>query len=286
MALVLTGTPIATVATIPLATYLAGQFGWQASFGVQAAVSAGALLGIWWGLPALPVRAKKDHRQQLRLLANGRFLVSCGMNFLLVAAWFSTYSYFADYLGTGHGVSPKMVSYLLLVFGVAGVLGNWLAGKLLSRSIPLTTAFFLAGTVLLPFGFRYAPVSLPSTLGLVALWGLLYGPAFLTASAYLISAAPGALELANSLSTSCGNLGVAIGTLLSGWFIATHGIGVAPWVGAAFGLGALALLGLRNGLETAARNRLARPITSSDAHCLAIVPERAALRPIASERSA
>lgn len=65
----------------------------------------------------------------------------------------------------------------------------------------------------------------------------------------MISAAPNYLEFANTLATSFDNLGVAVGTTVSGWFIVYHGVSITPWVGAAFGLGALSMIGLRSILE-------------------------------------
>jgi predicted MFS family arabinose efflux permease len=91
--------------------------------------------------------------------------------------------------------------------------------------------------------------SLIATILVIAIWGFFYAPCFLNASAYMISAAPNSLEFANTLATSFGNLGVAVGTTISGWFIVYHGVAITPWVGAAFGLAALAMIGLRSVLE-------------------------------------
>jgi predicted MFS family arabinose efflux permease len=88
-----------------------------------------------------------------------------------------------------------------------------------------------------------------ATILVIAIWGFFYAPYFLNASAYMISAATNSLEFANSLATSFGNLGVAVGTSVSGWFIFYHGVTVTPWVGAAFGLASLFMIGLRSFLE-------------------------------------
>ncbi|NQX41157.1 Predicted arabinose efflux permease, MFS family [Pedobacter steynii] len=249
MGIVLGGIAIAMVTTVPFATYMASIFNWQASFVVQAVVTGLALLAIFKGMPPMPVREKKSYGTQLKILKNPAFLISATMNFLMVAAWFSTYSYFADYLGKVKGMDTKMISYMLFLFGITGVFSNWLAGKMLSISIPGTTAFFLAGTVLVPFMLEYSGGNGWSTIMVIAIWGFLYAPTFLNASAYLISAAPHALEFANSLSTSFGNLGVSVGTMLSGWVIADMGVKQSPWVGMCFGLMALLMIFWRTLLE-------------------------------------
>lgn len=249
MGIVLGGIAIAMVTTVPFATYIASMFNWQAAFVVQAVVSALALLAIFKGMPAMPVRKKKSYGTQLKILKNPVFLLSAVMNFLMVAAWFSTYSYFADYLGKVKGMDTQMISYMLFLFGITGVFANWLSGKMLSVSIPGTTAFFLAGTVLVPFMLEYSGGNNWNTILVIAIWGFLYAPSFLNASAYLISAAPHALEFANSLSTSFGNLGVSVGTMVSGWVIADMGVKQSPWVGLCFGLLALLMIAWRTILE-------------------------------------
>ena len=249
MGIVLGGIAIAMVTTVPLATYLASKITWEVSFMVQAAVTLIALFAIMKGLPSMPVPEKKSYGSQLKILTNRSFIISTAMNFFMIAAWFSTYSYFADYLITTKDMNTEMVSYMLLLFGVTGIFSNWLSGKMLNKNIPRTTAFFLSGTLIIPLALYTSDGSSIVTILVIAIWGFFYAPCFLNASAYMISAAPNSLEFANTLATSFGNLGVAVGTTLSGWFIVYHGVAIAPWVGAAFGLAALAMIGLRSILE-------------------------------------
>lgn len=250
MGIVLGGIAIAMVTTVPLATYLAGVFTWKASFMVQTVVSGLALLGIMKMLPPMPVLTRKSYGSQLQILKRPSFLISIAMNFFMIAAWFSTYSYFADYLGKVKQMDEKMISYMLFLFGVTGIVSNWISGKMLSKSIPLTTVAFLSGTLLIPFALQYSGGNTGMTILVVAVWGFLYAPCFLNASAYMISAAPHALEFANSLATSFGNLGVSVGTIVSGWVIATSGIAMSPWVGMSFGLLSLTMIGLRSLIES------------------------------------
>ncbi|KIO76204.1 sugar transporter [Pedobacter lusitanus] len=249
MGIVLGGIAIAMVTTVPLATYLAGIFTWKASFMVQTAVSALAVFGIMKSLPPMPVKTRKSYGSQLQILKQSSFLLSTAMNFFMIAAWFSTYSYFADYLGKVKHMDEKMISYMLFLFGITGIGANWISGKMLSKSVPLTTALFLCGTIIVPFALQYSGGNTWSTILVIAIWGFLYAPCFLNASAYMISAAPHALEFANSLATSFGNFGVSVGTIVSGWVIVHHGVAMSPWVGMCFGLLSLLMIGMRSLIE-------------------------------------
>lgn len=242
MAIVLGGIGIATVTTVPCATYIADELqGWNYSFVVQAIVSLLALTGILTLLPSMPVLERKTYGKQLKILKKPGFLISSLVVLLMNAAMFTTYSYFAGYLGKVNGMEPKMISSMLLLFGVMGVIGNFVAGKALGKSLNATTAFFLAGLALVAMGIYYSG-SLPAgaTILLIGIWGFLHTPCFLTGQAYMIATATEASEFANSLSISFGNLGIAIGTAVSGMVIAGYGIHNAPW--AMLGFSAFALL--------------------------------------------
>jgi predicted MFS family arabinose efflux permease len=245
LGIVIGGVAVTQVSIIPLSSYLAGVYGWQSSFVLQGGISLLALVGIRAFIPDMPVTEKKSYGSQLAILKEPTFLLSIAFTVCLIAAWFSTYSYFADYLSQAKLLTPPQISLMLLLFGVTGVVANWLAGRFLARNVPLTTAFFLLGTLLLPLMLAYSGNRFSVQLAVVALWGIMYGPCFLTALAYVLQAAPDAPEFANSLQASFGNLGVSLGTVLGGWFVATHGIVNLPWVGAAFGVLALLLMGWR-----------------------------------------
>jgi len=253
MSIVFSGVAIAMVTTVPFATWLASLWFWEYSFMVQAIVSIVALAGIYFVLPPMPIKEKKSYRSQLKILKQPAFIISTAMNFFMIAAWFSTYSYFAEYLNKAKGMDATMVSYMLFLFGIIGVFSNWIAGKMLNKSVSKTTAFFLSGTILVPILLYISDGNNAATIIVIGIWGFLYSPSFLNASTYMISSVPDSLEFGNSLATSFGNLGVTLGTTIGGWMIITRGVSYNPWVGIVFGALAFVMIGLRSYLERSER---------------------------------
>jgi predicted MFS family arabinose efflux permease len=249
MGIVIGGIALAQVTIIPLTAYMSSLYGWQVSFIIQGLVSLIALGGIMVFIPNISVKEKLSYASQLLILKKPRLIISVIFNVFLISAWFSTYSYFADYLGKVKGMTEEEISYMLLLFGITGVIANWLAGRLLSKKIALTTAFFLLGTVALPVILHFSGNSFIIQIMVVFFWGIMYGPAFLTAISYMIDAAPEAPEFANSLQSSFGNLGVTLGTVAGGWFISNKGIDGLAWVGAGFGIAAMAAMIIREVLD-------------------------------------
>jgi predicted MFS family arabinose efflux permease len=253
MSIVFSGVAIAMVTTVPFTTWLASLLSWEYSFIVQAIVSLVALAGIYFVLPSMPVNEKKSYGSQLKILSQSTFIISTAMNFFMITAWFSTYSYFAEYLNKAKGMDVTMVSYMLFLFGIIGVFSNWIAGKMLNKNIAKTTAFFLSGTILIPILLFFSDGNNFATIVVIGIWGFLYSPSFLNASTYMISSAPSSLEFANSLATSFGNLGVTLGTTVGGWMIITKGVSYNPWIGLGFGVLAFIMIGLRSFLERSKR---------------------------------
>ncbi|PTT40478.1 MFS transporter [Chryseobacterium sp. HMWF028] len=245
MGIVFNGVAIAMVTTVPFATWIAGLWSWEYSFMIQTMVSLIALVVIYFILPPMPVKEKKSYGNQIRILKQTPFVLSTLTNFFMITAWFSTYSYFADYLNKAKGMDTSMVSYMLLLFGIIGVMANGVAGKMLNRNVAGTTAIFLSGTILVPILLYFSDGNLWATIAVIGIWGFLYSPSFLNASTYMISSAPESLEFANSLATSFGNLGVTVGTTIGGWVIVTKGVEYIPWIGVVFGLLAFLMMILK-----------------------------------------
>ncbi|PQA55134.1 MFS transporter [Siphonobacter curvatus] len=234
--IIIGGIALAQVTLIPFTTYIASIYTWQLTYVIQGFIILMTLFIMYKFLPAMPNTEVKSFKNQLSILTRPRFIAGTAVNLFFITAWFCSYSYFADYLSKSKELSAQQISYMLLLFGVMGVISNFLAGRLLGKYMIWTTLFFLTGTFLVPLAFQYTTGSILSVAVVVGFWGIMYGPCFLIGVGHMVSAASDAKEFANSLQTSFGNLGVSLGTATGGWFINYYGISITPWVGTGFGL--------------------------------------------------
>lgn len=240
--IIIGGIALAQVTLIPFTTFIASIYTWQLSYVIQSLIISITLIIIYKFIPSMPNEEVKSFKNQLSILTRPKFIAGTAVNLFLITAWFCSYSYFANYLSKEKGLSAQQISYMLLLFGVMGVISNFLAGRLLGKYMIYTTLFFLAGTFLLPFAFQFTTGSIFSVAIVVGFWGIMYGPCFLIGVGHMVSAASDAKEFANSLQTSFGNLGVSMGTAVGGWFINQYGISITPWVGIGFGVLALIVI--------------------------------------------
>jgi predicted MFS family arabinose efflux permease len=261
MAIALSGVSIATVSTIPLATYLATLTTWQVSFMLQSVICLLALACVYRVMPAMPVKVKPSIGSQVGILKNPSVILSLLMILFMFAAEFSLYSYFAGYLAGAKKLGPTTISYFMFLFGAAGLVGTWLAGKTLSKNVPATAIGFIAAcNMAIPVLLYVTGVSILWMIPLVALWGVAYAPGFLIATSSVSSAAPGALEFSNGMAASFANLGITIGTLAGGAVISTYQVNNLPFTATLFGVAAIGMVLLRNVVD----RRKAAKATAAD----------------------
>jgi predicted MFS family arabinose efflux permease len=247
MAIALSGVSIATVSTIPLATYLATVSTWQVSFMLQSVICVLALACVYRVMPAMPVKTKPTIGSQVGILKEPSVILSLLMILFMFAAEFSLYSYFAGYLAGAKKIGPTTISYFMFLFGGTGLLGTWLAGKTLSRNVPATAiGFIVACNMTIPILLYFTGVSMLWMIPLIALWGIAYAPGFLIATSSVSSAAPGALEFSNGMAASFANLGITIGTLAGGKIISAYNIDKLPFTAILFGVIAIGMVLLRS----------------------------------------
>ncbi|WP_344271344.1 MFS transporter [Actinomadura napierensis] len=160
---------------------------------------------------------------------------------LLVTGHFAAYTYVRPVLERVSGVDPDLISTLLLVYGVAGIAGNFAAGTAAARGprrTLLVLAALLAPAVLLFPLVGRAP--LPA-VALLVLWGAAYGGVSVTLQTWLLRAAPPhAAEPASALFVAAFNLAISLGALAGGRVADTAGEAGALWLGGALGCLALA----------------------------------------------
>ncbi|MDQ0916037.1 MFS transporter [Paenibacillus sp. V4I5] len=239
------GTSMGMVLGIPITTYLVDQFSFEAAFIFCAVVNTAASVGIAIMLPKSSETEKVSYGEQLGILRKVPLWINIGAATFLFAAMFSVYSYAAEYLEQVMGVSGTIVSVMLVIFGVGGVAGNLLAGRLIGKNMVRTTVFH---PIVLAISFLIlyrGEKSIIAIIVIMVLWGAAHTSGLIVTQIWLTSEAPEAPEFATGLYISFINLGVSIGSLAGGWFITTSGMKGTIWSGLLFIMLALLCIGFK-----------------------------------------
>lgn len=254
------GTSMGMVLGIPLTTWIAATFSYEASFFFCAAANGIAALGLMIWLPQAPAGAQLSYGRQLNILRKPVLWLNIASATLVFAAMFSVYAYAAEHL-RHIGMDGKTISVMLLVFGVGGLLGNLLAGHLLGKRLVLTV---LMQPLLLALAYAIlhlfaVPAAMAGLVAIMLFWGAAHTSGLVVTQVWLNSAAPEAPEFATGLYIAFINLGVTIGALAGGSFIAAFGLRGSIGSGLMFALLAAALVALKALLYGDASGRCAHP---------------------------
>lgn len=234
------GIVAATVLGVPAGAMAADKAGWPVSFTGLALfgfISAG-LIAVWF--PRMEIAKQASMMTEVSLLWRPGFLMHLLLSFILFTGMFAGYTYIAVLLGTLANLDGAMIGWALTGFGLAGVFGNWLAGRVVDRNPLAATAwvaFVLAFAMVL---VAPAGEGRSSLLGLVVgLWGAAHMAAFVITQARVMQAGREAAAFAMSLNISVCNLGIGLGATLGGKIADLYGVAVVGYVGAAAAVVAL-----------------------------------------------
>ncbi|KGE68635.1 MULTISPECIES: MFS transporter [Pseudomonas] len=223
-ALAVVGTTLGLVLGVPLTTWVGARISYEASFYFCALATAVAALGVLIKLPDHARAAPLSFGKQLAVLRSLSVWLAIIATVLVFSTMFSVYSYAAEYLKTQVGMDGQTISLMLVIFGIGGVVGNLLVGRLLSRHLVVTAVGYpvvLAVAYLVLYGF--GSLSWGSMSVIVLLWGAAHTCGLVVTQVWLTSSAPQAHEFATSLYVSSANAGVVIGASMGGLFINAFG---------------------------------------------------------------
>lgn len=242
---VLMGVSAGMVLGVPIVSYIAGVTSLQTAMLSFAAVNAAAFGATLWFIPSMPVKERLSSGAQLGVLKEPVVWISIAAVIFLNGAVFGVFSYFAAYLQEVTAISLQAASMVLLLYGLANMLGNHVGGRLLS-SCPVR--FILSFPFVLGLLYMGLFASAPAawlTIVLTVLWGIMAGAGSNLNQYWLVSAAPKAPEFANGLFLSSTNLGTAASTAVCGLFIADFGMQYIMLGGLFFALCGMAAILLR-----------------------------------------
>lgn len=217
------GVSAGMVLGVPLTSFIANNFSYRLAMAFFALVNGVVLLLTLFFIPSLPVQKKVGYKSQLSVLKTPLMLSSIIAVVGANAAVFGFYSYLSEFLSSVSHLSSNIVSMLLLVYGIANIIGNIIAGNTLSVAPKKTIAIVLIIAFFSYFGLFLAGQSSFVTLSLILVIGIVAG-LIANINQYLINAAaPEASDLANGVFLTATNLGTTIGTMICGSLLSLFG---------------------------------------------------------------
>ena len=253
------GVSAGMVLGVPVTSYIASEFSCSAAMVFFTVVNAFVLLATIFLIPSMPVKERLSYGTQLSVLRKPVLWNSFLAALLMNAAMFGFYSYLSDYLITVTDVSFKVISLLLFVYGMANIVGNIAAGKLLAQR-PFATLKYVPAIMAILYLVLYGlgKLTIPTSIVILIL-GIFAGIANNGNQFMVSTSATEAPDFANGLFLTAANLGTTLGTAICGMFITVWGTQSSPLGAVAFLLVGVASIIIRNSLMS--RNKHIMAVT-------------------------
>ncbi|WP_263380856.1 MFS transporter [Granulicella paludicola] len=238
IALMFSGLTLANILGVPAGTALGLAFGWRAAFWALVPIGVIAITLLIALVPS-QIPEPTHLLQELRDVMKLPVQLVLALSTLSSVAMFCVLTYIAPILEFVTHLSPSVVTWVLVIFGIGITFGNLLGGWLSDRN---QMAVILVGMGLLILTFLLMPTAAPFRIPAIAsvfLWGFIHFAAAAPFQARIVEKA-NSPNLASVLNQSAFNFGNAIGASLGGIAL-THGLTYRhlPYVSA--GIATLAL---------------------------------------------
>ncbi|MGW7629546.1 Cmx/CmrA family chloramphenicol efflux MFS transporter [Streptomyces sp. FW42] len=248
LAVLLSGTTLATIAGVPGGAVLGAEAGWQATFWAVAALCLPAAVGILAGTPAAhdehEAAGKPALRTELAQLARPRLILVMLLGALVNAGTFGGLTFLAPVVTDTAGLGELWVSVALVLFGAGSFVGVTVAGRLSDRNpgpvVALAGPSLLVGWPALAV-LAHEPAAL---LPLVFAQGALSFALGSTLIARVLHEAAGAPTMAGSYATAALNAGAAVGPVAAGATLGTEAGPLGPLYAAGLLVGAALLIAI------------------------------------------
>ncbi|MDX6744217.1 MFS transporter [Actinocorallia sp. A-T 12471] len=233
------GVTVATIAGIPLASLAGDEIGWRGVFVGAALLSALAAVAVAVTLPPVPAHPSAGLAMLRKALANRRLMAGVLGVVLVAFGNFAAYPFIRVVI---EKVDAGSTTWLLLAWGVGGLVGNLAAGRLAGRlRAVVTVAPLLLGVSLLITVTADATALLAVA---VVLWGLAFNMVPVATQLWVTRVEPERAESAVALQVTAFQVAITLGSASGGVLLDAHGVTAALLLGAAAAVAAGVLFAL------------------------------------------
>jgi len=243
LSLVFLGIGLSYVVGTPLGAWLGFRYGWQLPVGLVALAGLAAALVLALLLPKHIAAPGASFKGLPGLLAQPAIASTLAVTLLYFTAIFLVFSYIGPVLQELLPMSAEWISFTLMLFGLAGVVGTLVGGWANDRfgaRRTLPTQLTVLGSMMVLVPLTQGQYALMATVFVV--WGIAGFGMMTPQQSRLAALSPAQTPILLSLNASMLYLGTAGGAALGGAMAGSVGFAKLSWVGVPFALAALAML--------------------------------------------
>lgn len=232
LAIAMVGIPIALSLGTPAGAWLGGILGWRVSFGLMAVLAV--ILFIWTllAVPDLPGQQAERQLPVWKVFMMPGVRPVLAVIFLWMTARNILYTFIGPFLQLS-GLAER-VGLILLIFGLAALVGIWITGTLVDRHLRnlvlCSLAALAAVALVLAAGMQEQGIVVLA----VIVWGWSFGGASTQMQTAAADSAGNHVDVVQAMVTTAWNLAIASGGVIGGVLLNNAGAASFPWAVMAF----------------------------------------------------
>lgn len=237
-----TGTGLAMVLGVPAGRIIGQLFGWRTTFAFIAIVALIIMLALYRLLPNLPSLFSGSLSKVPEVLRNRVLLGMYLFIFIIFSAHYTAYSYIEPFLSEIGLASGGFTTLILLLFGMAGIVGSILFGYFGEKLNSLMMISSVVAMSCCMASLYFVAANMPLLVISVLFWGASIMIIGLSMQIRVLNVDPTASDIIMSLYSGIINLGIGAGALIGGQIIHYAGLANVGFIGALLGACALAVV--------------------------------------------
>lgn len=237
-----TGTGLAMVLGVPAGRIVGQLMGWRTTFALIAVIAVIIMLVMFRLLPNLPSLFSGSLSKVPEVLRNRALLSMYLFIFVVFSAHYTAYSYIEPFLKDIGAASGQFTTVILLLFGMAGILGSVLFSYFGDRA---NTLMLVSSVVIMTLCMSMLYLVTPYDywlIGCVLLWGAALMIIGLSMQIRVLNVDDSAADIIMSLYSGIINLGIGAGALIGGQVIQLIGLGSVGFSGGLLGMCAFVII--------------------------------------------
>lgn len=222
--LIFGGVAAASVMGIPLGVFMGGMWSWRSAFIFMGVLSFILTLLMAIYLPKLPTNSVTTTDAFAEQLKRPIIIAGLLLTLLLVSGHFMVFTYIRPLLIAHFNLDNHQISFALLLYGITGILGNFIFGMASSRNIKLSIFWIISLIIICLILFVYLPLTIFWGYFIITLWGVAYGGVSVSLMNWMIGYSISRIEITSALYIAFFNGGIAFGSALGSLIVSSHSL--------------------------------------------------------------
>lgn len=233
LAIITMGLTSSLIIGVPIGRIMTNAFGWQSVFGGIALLGLIAMVVIYLTIPDIEGDKPVSLHQQLALFKKRKVILGLSITLFWLGGYSIAYTYLSPYLLNVSGISDKILSTALLVFGIASLIGSKFGGFSTDRwGIPFTLTSTMTLHIVMLILLSLLTNSVVGVMIVLIIWSFSAWATAPTQQYLLATIEPESSAILLGLNQSIMQLAMAAGAGIGGIAVGNVSLAAVTWFGA------------------------------------------------------